>query len=156
MKMAKASERDIGAAGNLMGILDDLSRGSYPTLDEPDASTPDRFDPDNGEHLRALYDLLDGLLDKAPGFQGRVIGGMCYVILWDKNKIIDPDADTLELHPHLVSALHDEGRLEHLLRHLPGDALRQAVGELSDTSDLAAFRDAIDAAIAAQKEVRHG
>jgi hypothetical protein len=26
---------------------------------------------------------------------------MCYVILYDANQIVDPDADTLELHPSL-------------------------------------------------------
>lgn len=150
MKMAKASEHDIDAAGNLMGILDALSRGEYPSIGDRNESTPDDgFDPDNKQHLRHLYDLLDGLLDKAPGFPARVIGGMLYVILYDKNKIIDPDADSLELHPNLVNALRDEARLEHLLRHLPGDALRQVV-DLSDTSDLIAFRGAIDAAIEAK------
>ncbi|MFC4620830.1 hypothetical protein ACFO3A_01175 [Comamonas nitrativorans] len=157
MKMAKADERDIEAAGSLIGLLDSLSRGHYPVLGEPSEDTPDYFDPDDKEHLKALYDALDGLLDKAPGFAGRVIGGMCYVILWDKNKIIDPDADTLELHPNLTSALRDEARLEHLLRHLPGNALRQVVGELSDTSDLIAFRSAIDAAIEARRKAEcHG
>jgi hypothetical protein len=31
-----------------------------------------------------------------------VIGGMCYVILYPANCILDPDADTLELHPQWV------------------------------------------------------
>lgn len=156
MKMAKPDKNDINAAADLMGILDALSRGLYPTVGEPDEDGPNQFDPEDRNHLRALYDLLDDLLDKAPGFQGRIIGGMCYVILWGKNEIVDPDADTLELHPRLASALRDEARLEYLLRHLSGNALRQVVAELSDTADLIAFRGAIDAAIESRKEASHG
>lgn len=45
----------------------------------------------------------------------------------------------------------DADRLDWLLRKLPCDALRCCVGVLSDTSDEDAFREAIDAAIAAEK-----
>lgn len=50
-----------------------------------------------------------------------------------------PDADLVK----------DAERLNWLLRKLPGDALRHCVGVLSDTSDEDEFREAIDAAIAA-------
>lgn len=98
MKMAKASQKDIEAAGELMGILDAISRGQYPaTEDEDDA--PYHFDQDKFEHLQRFYERVSATLDKSPGYPGRIIGGMCYVIMWDKNEIIDPDADTIELHP---------------------------------------------------------
>ncbi|KAF1019667.1 MAG: hypothetical protein GAK30_02983 [Paracidovorax wautersii] len=42
----------------------------------------------------------------------------------------------------------DAERLEFVLRHTPGDALRYVVGELADTADISAFRAAIDAALA--------
>lgn len=107
MKMAKASERDIDAAGNLMSLLDQIDRGDYPCLDE-DADRPEWFDENDRHHLRAFYDAVKGTLDRSPGWPGRVIGGMCYVILYDKNEIVDPDSDVLDLHPRLVRALAAE------------------------------------------------
>lgn len=104
MKMAAPSERDIDAAGNLMSLLYQIDRGDYPNLDE-NAEVPDWFDEDNYEHLRAFYDAVKGTLDKAPGYPGRVIGGMCYVIMYDKNEIVDLTSDTLDLHPKIIKAL---------------------------------------------------
>jgi hypothetical protein len=106
VKMAKASEKDIDAAGELMRILNDISGGHYPAKDgEYTDDIPTFFDPDDPKHLRHFYDMVDATLDKSPGYPGRVIGGMCYVILYDKNEIVDPAADTLELHPRLKKAL---------------------------------------------------
>ena len=104
MKMAKPSERDIDAAGNLMSLLHQLDSGDYPCLDE-NKEVPDWFDEDNFEHLRAFYDAVKSTLDQGSGYPGRVIGGMCYVIMYDKNEIIDPNSDTIDLHPKLVKAL---------------------------------------------------
>ena len=104
MKMAKADKDDIDAAGELMRILNDISGGHYPAKDgEYTEDIPTFFDPDDKAHLRHFYDLVDATLDKSPGYPGRVIGGMCYVILYDKNEIVDPDADTLELHPKFLA-----------------------------------------------------
>jgi hypothetical protein len=103
MKMAKPSERDIDAAGDLISLLLQLDRGDYPTVDE-DADVPDWFDEDDPKHLRAFYDAMKATLDKAPGYPGRVIGGMCYVIMYDKNEIIDPNSDVIDLHPKLAAA----------------------------------------------------
>jgi hypothetical protein len=104
VKMAKASERDIDAAGNLMSLLHQIDRGDYPNLDE-DAEVPEWFDVDDREHLRAFYDAVMSTLEKAPGYPARVIGGMCYVIMYDANEIVDPASDTLDLHPRIVAAL---------------------------------------------------
>lgn len=104
MKMAKASDKDIDAAGNAMGILQDIASGYYPAhRDEDDA--PHYFDPDDKEHLRRFYERMAATLDAAPGWPGRVIGGMCYVIMYDANRIIDPDADTVEVHPRFAATL---------------------------------------------------
>lgn len=102
MKMAKASERDIDAAGNAIGVLDDIASGYYPARGEED--TPLHFDPEDRDHLRRFYDLMTATLDASPGWPGRVIGGMCYVILYPANQIVDPDADCLELHPRFAAA----------------------------------------------------
>ena len=112
MKMAKASEKDKDAAGDLMALLGAIDRGHYPfeVLDGED--TPDFFDEDDREHLRAFYDAVMETMNRAPGWPGRVIGGMCYVILFDKNEIVDPDLDHIELHPRLVRALKVEAEVE--------------------------------------------
>jgi hypothetical protein len=101
MKMAKATERDIDAAGKALALLDTISSGYYPSREDED-DAPLMFDEDDPEHLRRLWDELKATLDAAPGWQGRVIGGMCYVILYPANGILDPEADTLELHPQWV------------------------------------------------------
>lgn len=115
MKMAKASEQDIEAAGKLMTLLNDLSSGYHPATDQDeDDERQVYFDPDDRQHLRALYDALEKILDSAPGMPVRVIGGMCYVIMWDKNRIIDPDADTLEMHPIHVQNAKDAARWRYI------------------------------------------
>jgi hypothetical protein len=106
MKMAKATERDIDAAGDCMGVLQDIASGYYPAREgEGDEYGPVRFDEDDPEHLRRFYDMVKATLDASPGWPGRVIGGMCYVVMWDANKIVDPDSDVLELHPDIKAAL---------------------------------------------------
>lgn len=102
MKMAKPSAKDIDAAGELMALLDQADRGDYPGDQD---GAPDFFDADDRNHLRAFYDAVMATLEKSPGYACRVIGGMCYVIMWDKNEIVDPDLDVIELHPKLVKAL---------------------------------------------------
>lgn len=102
MKMAKATEKDIDAAGAAMGVLQAISGGYYPA-DEGEQDTPLHFDPEDPAHLSQFYRLMTRTLDASPGWPGRVIGGMCYVILYPANKIVDPDSDTLELHPELTT-----------------------------------------------------
>lgn len=104
MKMAKPSEQDIDAGGNLMALLNNIDSGYYP-FGEDDDDAPMFFDEDDPKHLRQFYDAVKATLDSAPGWPGRVIGGMCYVIMYGKNEIVDPDSDVLDLHPKLVKAL---------------------------------------------------
>ena len=162
MKMAKATERDIDAAGELIQVLDAIDTrfgGPWPLPDVPEDLPKfldgEAFDSDDTQHLKTLYNHLARLLRSTANFHGRVIGGMCYVILYPKNEILDPTADTLELHPRLQDALKDEARLLLLLRNLPGDALRAVVGELPDMADLAAFRSAADLAIESTEAAGH-
>ena len=103
MKMAKASKKDIDAAGDAMSVLSDISSGYYPKRGGDDCEDT-FFDPGEFSHLRRFYDLMNSTLDASPGWPGRVIGGMCFVILYDKNKIVSQDADTLELHPRFAEA----------------------------------------------------
>ena len=154
MKMAKASEKDIDAAGNAVSVLNDISSGYYPKRDGDDCEDL-HFDPDEPAHLRKFFNLMADTLGKAPGWPGRVIGGMCYVILFDKNKIVDPDADVLELHPRFGQVKQGRDELLAALieaRRWIGD------GECSDgmareywTPEYAKAVDGIDATIAKAK-----
>jgi hypothetical protein len=45
--------------------------------------------------------IISNLQDKAPNLHGRVIDGMCLVIAYDKDEVIDPDANMLEFHPRI-------------------------------------------------------
>lgn len=113
MKIAKPTERDLDAAGKLLSLIDGLSDGYLPHIDgdrggDDDDETdfqPERFDPDDKQHLRTLYDAIRSLSRQAPGYVLRVIGGMSYAIMYDKNEIVDPASDTLELHPRIKKAL---------------------------------------------------
>lgn len=136
MRMVKPSERDIDTAGELIALLNDLSRGYYP-WERYEEDGPSYFDPDDRKHLRRLYDSLDGLLDRAPGFPTRVIGGMCYVICYDKNQILDPADDCLELHPDLKAGL--KLLKEQRANFLPG-LEKSARAAVADTIELAAAR----------------
>lgn len=133
MKIARASNKDINAAGYAMSVLQDVGSSYYPARGDEE-NPPTLFDRENPEHLRRFYDLMKATLDAAPGWPGRVIGGMCYVILDEKNKIVDPNADTLELHPRfgeviaqrdeLLAALKEGPSIEHAL---PGGADCQCI-----------------------------
>jgi hypothetical protein len=118
MKMARPKARDIEAADDLHWVLSAIDArwgGPWPT-DGPDdlraalgadenGCCSEEFDCDNREHLQALYNHLAKLLRRTPNFYGRVIDGMCHVICWDRNAILDPTDDCLSLHPDLVAGL---------------------------------------------------
>lgn len=110
VKMARPDDRDLDAATDLMCVLDSLSRGYYPT-DPKDkaqgAEAPMWFDSGDQEHLEHLHAILQSIMERAPGFQGRVMMGMA-VVCAPGNNIIDPQADCLELSPHLKAAVKAE------------------------------------------------
>lgn len=116
MKMAKASEKDIDAAGDAMSVLNDISSGWYPARGEDCEGMPTFFNDDDPAHLRHFYNLMNATLDAAPGWPGRVIGGMCFVILYDKNEIVDPAADVLQLHPRFAATKAQRDQLAQALQ----------------------------------------
>lgn len=116
MKMAKPSQRDVEAAEELMQILQLIDARFGGPWSNPDAGDSlsdllqdgeEEFDCDNELHLQTLYNNLARLLRNAPGFHGRVISGMCHVIMYDKNQIIDPKSDFIDLHPKLRCLLNN-------------------------------------------------
>lgn len=105
MKMARASKADLDAALEVSRILGDLERGYMPCDDEDDDA--ERFDLDNPRQCRRA---LDALLEAASrGSLFRVTFGMA-TLLDPRNKLLDPDADTLELHPDLQKAAQPEAQ----------------------------------------------
>lgn len=107
MKMAKASEADIGVAIELVNALEALAGkwGAYMPEKISRAtveSDSERFDIDSHNDCVRVLEYLIGLARSASLF--RVVFGMT-VLLDPLNKIVDPDADTLELHPDTIKAL---------------------------------------------------
>lgn len=100
MKVARADENDFEAALQLLGLLDTVSKGYYPSDPDGEEHAPLRFDEDDPAHLMKLWARLKACLDHAPGFQGRVIfGGL--TLMDPRNRIIDEQADVIQLHPTL-------------------------------------------------------
>lgn len=145
MKMAKPSQRDLDAADELHWILSaiDARFGGPWETDGPqdlrellvpngeDGEWTD-FDCDERKHLQALYNGLAKLLRTAPNFYGRVLNGMCHVICYRKNAILDPALDYLELHPDIREGLEllDDKRKDFLPR-----LGREAIAAVSKTID---------------------
>lgn len=101
MRVAKATRTDIDASFELLGLLDSISKRYYPTADDGQTDTPVFIDEHDPEHLAHVWRLLCKIIDKAPGFQGRVIFG--FATLADpRNKILNPDLDHIELHPRFA------------------------------------------------------
>lgn len=150
MRMAKPSSRDIDAADELHWVLSAIDTrfgGPWETdgpsslrallePDEEDSNWTD-FDADDPRHLQALYNSLAKLLRTAPNFYGRVLGGMCHVICYGKNQILDPADDCLALHPDLAAGL--ELLKEQRANFLPG-LEKSARAAVADTIELAAAR----------------
>lgn len=116
MKMAKASKADMDMAIELCSAMDLLGQRFIPCMPEAiedlgadDESEP--FDRDNDEQCgRALRHLLE-IAER--GSLLRVVCGMA-VLLDPRNKLVDPNADTLEPYPEQVGGADavDAARLE--------------------------------------------
>ena len=105
IKMAKASEADLKMAMELCNALESMERYRY----MPDALTPSapdaepvNFDMDSGDDCIKVVEYLLRLTRSASLM--RVVCGMA-TLLDPRNKIVDPEADTLEHHPDTVKAL---------------------------------------------------
>ena len=114
MKMAKASTADMEMAMKLCTALEWLERGDMPADSRaPDEEDNNDFDSEDAEHCyRAMKEVL-GIVRS--GSIARVVWGM-YVLLDPANKVVDPDADTLENHPETLAAMKDAERYRLLRR----------------------------------------
>lgn len=160
MKMARAGEQDLKAALDVSRIIDHLDRGYMPGQQDDDGvELFDQEDADQCKHaLAAILDAAD------QGSMFRVTFGMG-VLLDPRNKLLDPAADTLELHPDHVRNARDAERWRYIRRKLcltgngDGTCTMQAIN-LPDAipgwpkvgAEAEFFDAAIDEALAAQQQ----
>lgn len=107
MKMAKASEADLEMAMELSNALDALTGRWGAVMPEKierldGDSEQEWFDPSDADQCIRVVEYLRELAYRASLM--RVVWGMA-VLLDPKNRIVDPDADTLEHHPIASAAL---------------------------------------------------
>jgi len=107
MKMAKASEADLNMAMDLSNALENLAGRWGAVMPEAverlrDGDESEHFDIDKPEQAqRALRHILQ-LIGNASLM--RVVFG-CAVMLDPVNRLVDPDADTIEHHPDRLKLL---------------------------------------------------
>lgn len=117
MKMAKPSAQDVKAAEELLHVLQLIAAwgGPWPNpaagenLCELLNNGEIAFDYANTAHLQTLYNNLARLQRTA--CPARVISGMCHVIMFEKNEILDPESNCIDLHPRFAQL---QAQLEQL------------------------------------------
>lgn len=162
MKMAKASNQDLDMAMDLCGAIDALTN-NWPTMPESlsnhddDAMGAEHFDRDDdkqcGKVLRHLLEIAER------GSLMRVVLGAA-VMLDPRNKLVDPDADTIEHHPETLNAKQDTAALNWIERqHLeelgmglvidaPNDGMYYVCGDSGTTHYGKTLREALTFAMA--------
>lgn len=103
MKIAKANEDDIENAMQLCAVMDAITQVWGPTVPEKIAEHEGEifYQDDDEQCGRVLRHLIE-LVKRAS--LGRVVYG-CAVMLDPRNKLVDPDSDSIEHHPDTVAAL---------------------------------------------------
>ena len=155
MKMAKASTADMEMALKLCSALNALGRGDLPAFDgDDDTGLFDEYDDEQAAMaMRQLLNLADR------GSIERVIWGM-HILLDPANKLVDPNASTLEAHPEAEAAEKDAERYRWLRAQHWDTGLLAVVADPKDAiklgydcPSLARLDEQIDAAMLAQRAV---
>lgn len=108
MKMAKASEADLEMAMELSQFVENLVDGYVPkqaSEDPEEGEDIEWLDFDDREQLQRVIEALTRIAKKGSIF--RVTFGMA-VVCDPRNELLDPDADTLEVHPKFKSGGRNE------------------------------------------------
>lgn len=109
MKMARASEQDLEVAQQTASFIESLQKEWVPEAMDSDNDVFDIEDPEQCQQvLRKLLEINDR------GSLFRVTFGML-VLLDPANKLIDPDADTLEPHPDVTRLQAENAALQQRL-----------------------------------------
>lgn len=117
MKMAKASKADLDMALELSSALDALTGRWGATMPEaierPEGtSSVEYFDPEDREQCYRVVEYLRELVNRASLM--RVVFGMA-VVCDPRNEVVDPNANTLEVHPKFAALAADAARLRWML-----------------------------------------
>lgn len=114
LKMAKASQNDLNTALALANFIANLEQGYLP---EPIATdlNEDCFDIDDSNICQKIVKALLDVTEK--GSIWRVIHGMTCVCD-PANDLIDPNADTLEIHPRFKAIKSERDQLLEALKNL--------------------------------------
>lgn len=102
MKMAKASTADLEMAMELSRFVEDLVNGYCPMAAciDPESEEIEWLEPDDREQAQRIIEAIKQIARKGSIF--RVTFGMA-VVCDPRNELLDPDADTLEVHPKLTN-----------------------------------------------------
>lgn len=102
MKMAKASDADLEMAMELSQFVEELVDGYCPkqAMTTPDSEDIEWLDFDDVAQLVRVIESLKAIAKKGSIF--RVTFGMA-VVCDPRNELLDPDKDTLEIHPKYVA-----------------------------------------------------
>ena len=108
MKMAKLSEADLEMAMELSRFVDDLVDGYVPkqaSEDPEEGEEIEWLDFDDRAQLQRVIEALTRIANKGSIF--RVTFGMA-VVCDPRNELLDPDADTLEIHPKYAALVGEQ------------------------------------------------
>lgn len=120
MKMAKASKADLDMAMELANFLENIEKGYVPEqmADNPESDALEFFDDCDGDQCIKAIEALKAIISKGSLF--RVVFGMA-VVCDPSNRLLDPDADTLEHHPANAQALDTVNSLLKAARRVYDD-----------------------------------
>ncbi|MBN58707.1 hypothetical protein [Thalassolituus sp. UBA3500] len=105
MKLAKPNEQDLNGAIDIARILDDLSKGWFPSGDDGDHE----FDIMDSADCRKALDILIGISDQCSLMRA----AMATLVLCDPdNKVIDPDIEHVDHHPEVKEAMALKERID--------------------------------------------
>lgn len=134
MRMAKASDADLNVAYRLMRLVDAIGDGYHPSDEE---GAPTFFDDDDWEHLQFLHRQIAEIAESSGGIH-RVVGA-AGILLDQKNNLIDPDDNCIELSPDLKAAQ----KAAELWEYFQGFIRANGAGSITD---LVVQRDNLQAA----------
>ena len=138
MKMAKPSDEDIRLAMDIARIVEDLEQRYRPELVFGEDDQELWLDTESIDELQAVVEKIREIAARGSIF--RVVLGMA-VVTDPKNEVLDPNADTLELHPILLDALRDAKRYRHLRAVAPELLLAMLESQDSPSDEIAAALD---------------
>lgn len=153
MKMAKASTADLEMAMELSRFVEELVDGYCPKQacihdpEDEDSEEIEWLEPDDREQAQRIIEAIKQIARKGSIF--RVTFGMA-VVCDPRNELLDPDADTLEVHPKLKS----NADRYHFLREFYALNSDECENEFKKLAWLSGpqFDAAVDAAMAQDKQ----